>query len=90
MEFNEENYPVSTGIILEDVPADEMYRDDPITIKVKVIPVHALREIEIKIPLMHCRCWRQFIHKRRRAGLYYFSKTKSRYYMRNSHGKEEE
>ena len=87
MEFNGENYPVSTGIVLEDVPAGEIYQNNPITVKVKLIPFRALRQIEVKISLMRCRCWGFGKHKRR---WFYFSTRKNRYYMRNSHGKEEE
>lgn len=81
------NYPM--GVIVEDFKQRKV-DSDSITIKLTVLPVRALREIEIKIPLMRCRCWHRHFAKHRRAGFDYFSKTKNRYYMRNSHGKEEE
>jgi len=62
---------------------------EKITITATIVPVHALRMIEIKIPLMRCRCWNRYL-RHRRVGFDHFSKINNRYYMRNPHGKEEE
>lgn len=57
-----------------------------ITITATIVPVHALRMIEVKIPLMKCKCWPYAKHRR----FIYFEKYRNRYFMRKSHGKEEE
>ena len=61
---------------------------EKITIKATIVPVHALRMIEVKIRLMKCKCWPYAKH--RRTTFVYFKKDKNRYFMRNPHGKEEE
>lgn len=53
---------------------------DKITIKATIIPVSALRCIEIKIPFFKCRCWDFYPsskNSRRTSG--YFFRNKSRY-----------
>ena len=51
---------------------------DKIMIKATIIPVNALRCIEIKIPFFKCRCWGFYPSKNSKTSGYSF-KNKSRY-----------
>ena len=58
-------------------------------VKATILPIYSVREITLKIRLMHCRCWHRELGKHR-IRFNYFPETRNRYYMRNPHGKEEE
>lgn len=60
-----------------------------IIVKATILPIYAVREITLRMRLMRCRCWHRDLG-RHRIRFDYFPRTENRYYMRNSHGKEEE